>query len=106
MSGQTVAEFMAYWEAEGLAYVRRGDYDWMAALVPGKRVLEIGCGVGFSTAALLRRGLAVLAVDSLVECLDATRQRAMTLADIAATASANASSAESLPQPSLLAVRA
>ena len=45
MSGQTVAEFMAYWEAEGLAYVRRGDYDWMAALVPGKRVLEIGCGV-------------------------------------------------------------
>ena len=76
MSGQTVAEFMAYWEAEGLAYVRRGDYDWMAALVPGKRVLEIGCGVGFSTAALLRRGLAVLAVDSLAECLEATRQRA------------------------------
>ena len=76
MSGQTVAEFMAYWEAEGLAYVRRGDYDWIAALVPGKRVLEIGCGVGFSTAALLRRGLAVLAVDSLPACLEATRQRA------------------------------
>lgn len=37
---------------------------------------------------------------------DAMRQRAMALADIAATASANASSAESLPQPSLLAVRA
>ena len=37
---------------------------------------------------------------------DAMRQRAMTLADIAATASANASSAESLPQPSLLTVRA
>ncbi len=76
MSGQTIAEFMAYWEAEGQAYVRRGDYDWMAAQVPGRRVLEIGCGVGFSTAALLRRGLAVLAVDSLAECLEATRQRA------------------------------
>jgi hypothetical protein len=37
---------------------------------------------------------------------EAMRQRAMTLADIAATASANASSAESLPQPTLLAVRA
>ena len=37
---------------------------------------------------------------------DAMRQRAMALADIAATASANASSAESLPQPSLLAARA
>ncbi len=76
MSGQTVTEFMAYWEAEGQAYVRRGDYDWMAALVPGKRVLEIGCGVGYSTVALLKRELAVLAVDSLPECLEATRQRA------------------------------
>jgi SAM-dependent methyltransferase len=76
VSGQTIAEFMAYWEAEGQAYVRRGDYDWMAAQVPGRRVLEIGCGVGFSTAALLRRGLAVLAVDSLAECLEVTRQRA------------------------------
>lgn len=75
MSGQTVAEFMAYWEAEGLAYVRRGDYDWMASLLSGKKVLEIGCGVGYSTAALLARGFSVLALDSLPECLDATRQR-------------------------------
>lgn len=36
---------------------------------------------------------------------DAMRQRAMAMADIAATASANASSAESLPHPTLLAVR-
>ncbi len=75
MSGNTVAEFMAYWEAEGQAYVRRGDYDWMAGLLPGKRVLEVGCGVGYSTAALVARGLAVLALDSLPECLAATRAR-------------------------------
>lgn len=37
---------------------------------------------------------------------DAMRQRALALADMSATASANASSAESLPQPTLLAVRA
>lgn len=37
---------------------------------------------------------------------DAMRQRAMSIADVSATASANASSAESLPQPNLLAVRA
>jgi hypothetical protein len=37
---------------------------------------------------------------------DAMRQRAMAIADVSATASANASSAESLPQPTLLAVRA
>jgi len=75
MSGATVAEFIGYWEAEGLAYVRRGDYEWMASLVPGKRVLEIGCGVGFATQALARRSLAVLSIDSLEECLEATRPR-------------------------------
>lgn len=75
MSGATTEEFIAYWQSEGEAYARRGDYDWMASLVPGRRVLEIGCGVGFGTAALARRGLAVLAIDNLGECLEATRQR-------------------------------
>lgn len=75
MSGTTVAEFIGYWENEGQAYVRRGDYDWMAALVPGQRVLEIGCGVGFATQALAKRGLTVLSIDSLADCLELTRQR-------------------------------
>lgn len=75
MSGATVADFLGYWEAEGQSYVRRGDYGWMASLVPGKRVLEVGCGLGFATQALAARGLAVLALDSLPDCLDATRQR-------------------------------
>jgi SAM-dependent methyltransferase len=75
MSAADVAGFMDYWEAEGLNYVRRGDYDWMASLVPGRCVLEIGCGPGYSTQALAARGLAVLAVDSLNECLAAAGQR-------------------------------
>ena len=78
MSGRSVAEFLAYWEAEGQSYVRRGDYDWMAALVPGRRVLEIGCGPGFGTEALVRRGLSVLSVEALDACLEATRQRVAT----------------------------
>lgn len=77
MSGRTVADFIGYWEAEGQAYVRRGDYEWMAALVPGQRVLEIGCGVGFATQALAKRGLSVLSIDALAECLETTRQRAV-----------------------------
>jgi SAM-dependent methyltransferase len=75
MSGATVSEFLAYWRNEGEAYVRCGDYEWMAALVPGRRVLEIGCGLGFGSAALAARGLEVLAIDSLPECLAATRER-------------------------------
>lgn len=75
MSGSGVAEFLGYWIEEGEHYVRRGDYEWMAALVPGRRILEIGCGVGYATQALARRGLNVLAVDVLDESLEATRQR-------------------------------
>ncbi len=69
MSGANVEEFLGYWESEGEAYARRGDYDWMAAQVPVGRVLEIGCGVGFGTVALIKRGCTVLAIDSLAECL-------------------------------------
>lgn len=75
MSGADTQEFLNYWESEGAHYVRRGDYDWMASQVPGQRVLEMGCGLGFGTQALLRRKLAVLAIDSLPECLQATRVR-------------------------------
>lgn len=75
MSGATVADFIGYWEVEGEGYARRGDYEWMASLVPGQRVLEIGCGVGFATQALAARGLSVLALDTLPECLAATQAR-------------------------------
>ncbi|MDR0776572.1 MAG: class I SAM-dependent methyltransferase [Azonexus sp.] len=70
-----VAEFLGYWQDEGERYARHGDYAWMASLVPGRRVLEIGCGPGFSTQALAARGLAVLALDALPECLAATQAR-------------------------------
>ncbi|WP_153147191.1 class I SAM-dependent methyltransferase [Dechloromonas sp. H13] len=75
MSGATVGEFLGYWRSEGDAYARHGDYEWMASLVTGSRVLEIGCGLGFGTAALVARGLAVLAIDTLPECLAATGGR-------------------------------
>ena len=75
MSGATVSEFIAYWVAEGQNYARRGDYEWMAALLPVKRILEIGCGPGFGTQALIDRGLSVLVVDSLPECLSLTQSR-------------------------------
>lgn len=82
MSGAQVADFIDYWQHEGEAYARRGDYEWMAAQVPGQRVLEIGCGVGFGTAALSARGFGVLAIDSLAECLEATRQRVAGMAPV------------------------
>lgn len=80
MSGVNVSDFIVYWEQEGAQYAQRGDYAWMAEqLMTGTqqslRVLEIGCGVGFGTQALLAAGHTVLAVDVLPECLAATQQR-------------------------------
>ena len=75
MSGATVADFLAYWQREGEIYARSGDYDWMAAQVDGQRILEVGCGMGFGTEALLRRGGCVLAVDALSECLQTAQSR-------------------------------
>ncbi|MDR3053932.1 MAG: class I SAM-dependent methyltransferase [Zoogloeaceae bacterium] len=76
--------FLDYWEAEGAAYARAGDYLWMAEQVPAAtKVLEIGCGVGFGTQALLQRGFSVLAVDALDICLTTTQAR------IASTTNAN-----------------
>ncbi|MDR2839411.1 MAG: class I SAM-dependent methyltransferase [Azonexus sp.] len=90
----TIADFLDYWQDEGERYARHGDYAWMADLAssvtPGRRILEIGCGPGFSTAALVERGLSVLVVDALPECLAATQKRignaelATLAADIAA----------------------
>lgn len=75
MSGMSVADFLAYWLDEGEAYFRRGDYAWMAEQLAGQRVLEVGCGPGFGTLALLQAGCPVLVVDTLQECLDACRER-------------------------------
>lgn len=83
MSGATVAEFLGYWQDEGASYARRGDYEWMASLIDGKRVLEVGCGAGFGTQALVAHGCTVLALDALPECLAATRERlGVTAADV------------------------
>lgn len=75
MSGSHVGDFLGYWRHEGERYVQHGDYQWMAAQAPGQRILEIGCGLGFGTEALLKRGARVLALDTLPACLAATQER-------------------------------
>ncbi|OMG55094.1 hypothetical protein BJN45_08065 [Azonexus hydrophilus] len=88
MSEGSVAGFLGYWTAEGEAYARAGDYAWMASLVPGTRVLEIGCGPGFGSEALLARGLSVLVLDHLAECLELARGRAAAASFLQADVSA------------------
>ena len=86
MSGADTGEFLAYWENEGARYLQRGDYAWMAGLLTARRVLEIGCGPGFSTQALLAGGREVLVLEALPECLAAMRARLGAAAPAALTA--------------------
>lgn len=46
------------------------------SLAPGSQVLEIGCGAGFMSIALARKGLNVLAIDSTQAMLEQARQNA------------------------------
>ena len=67
-AGEALPAFVR-WQHEAEKHDRAGDYAWMAErLVPG-RVLEIGCGVGFGSRALQRRGCAVLALEPESDCI-------------------------------------
>lgn len=63
------------WQSEAAELERAGVYDWLANRIPGKRVLEIGCGFGCSTASLARAGKNVFALDNRMDCLEAAKKR-------------------------------
>lgn len=57
------------WQQEAEKHWRAGDYAWMSSLVDAQaRVLEVGCGVGYSTLALSQRVPAVLTIEPDADC--------------------------------------
>lgn len=52
---------------------KRPLFDWMATL-PGKRLLEIGCGLGNDLCELARRGLDVTGIDIAPKAVEMTRR--------------------------------
>lgn len=65
---------LARWRNESAQMDRSGVYDWLTSRIAGQRVVEIGCGFGASTAALVRAGKTVFALDNRMDCLEATRE--------------------------------
>ena len=63
------------WREEADGLVREGAYGWLTSRIPGRRVLEVGCGFGASTAALKHAGKEVFALDNRMDCLEATREK-------------------------------
>lgn len=66
--GEAMPAFVR-WQHEAEKHDRAGDYAWMAERLAAGRVLEIGCGVGFGSRALQRRGAAVLALEPEGDCI-------------------------------------
>lgn len=63
------------WREEAAGLAREGAYGWLASRVPGRRILEVGCGFGASTTALKHAGKDVFALDNRMDCLEATRDK-------------------------------
>lgn len=68
---------LARWSSESADLEKQGAYDWLCTRInpQASRVLEIGCGFGASTAALVRHGKSVFVLDNRMDCLEAARER-------------------------------
>lgn len=68
--------YIKSWGINSEGHLAQGHYSWMAERVKGfPRTLEIGCGVGHSTLALLQQGHTVVCVEENPQCIAATRKR-------------------------------
>lgn len=67
-------EVFARWVKEAERHWRAGDYHWMAGYAKGERVLEVGCGAGYSTLALTQAADSILVLEPSVQCRAHTKQ--------------------------------
>ena len=68
-------DYIKRWKKNAEQHFMDGDYDWVASLVEKsgvQRILEIGCGVGYSTLALINHGIQALSIDSIPEAIEET----------------------------------
>ena len=64
------------WNESAKYFQEQGIYDWLAEQVDGlTTILELGCGTGQSTLALLNRKHNVIAVDKNPKCLDLAEEK-------------------------------
>ncbi|MBQ5866113.1 MAG: class I SAM-dependent methyltransferase [Oscillospiraceae bacterium] len=69
------SEYAVQWFSSAEFFFEKGYYRWMCEKIKDyETVLEIGCGTGHSTLALLQSGHKVIAIDKNPECLLAAKK--------------------------------
>ena len=64
-------KYSEQWDISAQYFYNKGYYSWMADKLTGyKNVLEVGCGTGYSTLALVEKGYRVIVVEKNPECIN------------------------------------
>lgn len=67
-------QYIKQWKINSNDHLVQGHYDWMTSKVDGyPRLLEIGCGIGHSTLALLKKGHTVTCIEENPHCIAHTQ---------------------------------
>ncbi len=70
-------EYIAKWRQNSIQHFIAGDYDWVASLIlsaGADRIMEIGCGIGYSTLAIASHGIQALSIDTIPEAIEETNK--------------------------------
>lgn len=68
-------KYSEQWDISAQYFYNKGYYSWMADKLTGyKNVLEVGCGTGYSTLALVEKGYRVIAVEKNPECINKAKK--------------------------------
>ena len=68
-------EYSETWEVDAKHFFEKSYYDWMAeGVAESKNILEIGCGAGYSTLALLNNNHKVISIEENSFCIDKTEK--------------------------------
>jgi len=70
-----IKQYAEQWNTSAQFFYEKKYYQWMCEkLTEFKTVMEIGCGTGYSTLALLNCGHKVVAIDKNIECIMAAKK--------------------------------
>lgn len=70
-------DYISRWKINAKQHFDDGDYEWVCDLLknpPYHRILEIGCGAGYSTLSFLLKKIKVTSIDSNCEAIDFTKK--------------------------------